>query len=460
MSKQAVKKQNIEIGMDFTTGPLLPLLIRFLLPFLLANLLNSLYNTVDTAIIGRFMGSTGIVACSLGGKMLNLFTNISVALAGGGQILVSQIVGAKRRDELNSCIGTMFSETIILSILFAIVTLLFSRNIIEWLNTPPEAFDDALIYLRITCIGLPLIFGYTAVSSVLRGMGDSRNPLIFIAIATVINIIGDLVFILVFKMGVAGAAVATVLGQGLSLVCSVVILYRRREYFGFDFKLKSFAIDWSKLQIILKLGLPNALRATCITGTQLVLMGYINKFGVVDSAAYSIGDKVYHMANILASSINNAGGTVVGQNFAAGNHERVRGIVRRVAVITLSASVFLSVFSLLFPTQIFGLFTDDPAVLAYAPAFMRVCCLIYVLSSFHASYQSVMSGTGNSFLNMIAGILDGMVLRVGMSFLFAYQFNLGVVGFFLADALARFAPITIGGIYYYSGAWKKRKKLV
>ena len=230
MSKQAVKKQNIEIGMDFTTGPLLPLLIRFLLPFLLANLLNSLYNTVDTAIIGRFMGSTGIVACSLGGKMLNLFTNISVALAGGGQILVSQIVGAKRRDELNSCIGTMFSETIILSILFAIVTLLFSRNIIEWLNTPPEAFDDALIYLRITCIGLPLIFGYTAVSSVLRGMGDSRNPLIFIAIATVINYRRSSLFYL--QDGRCRHCRCNRSWSGLSL-CVLSLNLSRKEYFGF-----------------------------------------------------------------------------------------------------------------------------------------------------------------------------------------------------------------------------------
>lgn len=458
MGVEASKKQGM--GADFTVGSIFPMLLRFFLPFLLANLLNSIYNTVDTVIIGQFVGSVGIVAVSLGGKMLNLFTNVGTALAGGGQILISQVVGSKRRDELNSSIGTMFSEMLILSVIFAVATLLFSRNIIIWLNTPEEAFDAALAYLRITCIGLPLIFGYNAVSSVLRGMGDSRHPLIFIAIAAVFNLVGDIIFIVVFHMGAVGTAIATVFGQGLSLVFSLCTLYRRKEHFGFDFKFKSFAINWRKLWIMLKLGLPNALRSVCITGTQLVMMGYINLFGLTESAAYSIGDKIYHMANIFITSVNNAGGSMVGQNFGAGKQDRVRSIVHCEAVLTLSASVVLSALSLLFPTQIFSLFTSDTAVLAYARTFMGISCIIYFLAAFNSSYQSVMSGTGNSLLNMIAGILDGMVLRIGFSFLFAYGLNMGVTGFFLADALARIAPVLIGGCYYHFGIWKKRKPLL
>ena len=156
------------MGTDFTQGEVMPLLFKFFLPFLLANLLNSIYNTVDTIIIGQFVGSSGIVAVTMGGKMLNLFTNIGLAFAGGGQVLIAQLVGAKRRDELNATIGTLFSEMFGLSVIFAVVTLLLSRNIITWLNTPAEAFESAVVYLRITCVGLPLIFGYNAVSSVLR----------------------------------------------------------------------------------------------------------------------------------------------------------------------------------------------------------------------------------------------------------------------------------------------------
>ncbi|MCD7852791.1 MAG: MATE family efflux transporter [Oscillospiraceae bacterium] len=453
-------KKRPAMGTDFTSGAVMPLLLRFFLPFLLANLLNSLYNTIDTMIIGQFVGSSGIVAVSLGGKMLNLFTNIGLALAGGGQILISQLLGAKRRGELNSTIGTLFSEMMVLSVLFAVATLLLSRNIITWLNTQDEAFDGALAYLRITCIGLPLLFGYNAVSSVLRGMGDSTRPLIFIAIAAAFNLVGDVVFIVCFGLGVAGTALATVLGQGLSLVFSIVFLYRRRARFGFDFRLRSFAIDWRKLWIMCRLGFPAALRSFCITGTQLVMMGYVNLFGLAAAAAYSIGDKIYHLANIFATSVMQAGGSMIAQNFGAGKPERVQRIVRCSFALTLAAAVVLSVPSLLFPEAFFGLFDHSADVLVYAQAFMAISSLIYFLSAAVSSYEAVMQGTGNAMLSMIGGILDGVVLRVGLSFVFAYGLGLGVIGFFLADALSRLAPLVLGGVYYHSGAWKRRKTLV
>ncbi|MBE6018443.1 MAG: MATE family efflux transporter [Lachnospiraceae bacterium] len=456
MAETAKKK----MGVDFTEGKILPMMIRFIGPFLLANLLNSLYNTIDTMIIGQFVGSTGIVAVSLGGKMLNLFTNVGVALAGGGQIFIAQIIGAKRRDQLNSAIGTLLSEMFGLAVIFAVITLILSRNIIVWLNTPAESFDAALNYLRITCIGLPLIFGYNATSSVLRGMGDSMKPLIFIAIAAGFNLIGDIIFIVVFGLGATGTAIATVLGQGLSLVCSTVFLYKKKEQFGFDFKLKSFAIDWKKFWIVFKLGFPNVIRSFFITGTQLVLMGYINMFGVESSAAYSIGDKVYHMANIFSTSVQAASGSLIGQNFAAGKHDRIRKIMRYSFLMVVSVAAVLSAASLLFPKAIFGLFTSEPGVLTFARPMMAISCIIYFLSSIMAAYEGVVAGTGNSILRMIGGILDGVVFRIGLSFLFAYVFHMDVLGFFLADACSRLAPVSIGMIYYHSGAWKKRKVLI
>ncbi len=402
----------------------------------------------------------GIVAFSLGGKMLNLFTNVGLGFSGGGQILISQLVGGKRREDYNSAIGTIFTATFTLSVICAVVTLILSNNIIVWLNTPEESVKEALDYLRITCIGLPLIFGYNAVSSVLRGMGDSKSPLIFIAIAAVFNLIGDIVFIVCFGMGAAGTAIATVLGQGLSLVFSLAVLYRKRDRFGFDFKLRSFIVDREKLIVILKLGLPMAVHAVCITGAQLVMMGFVNLCGLVESAAYSIGDKVYHLANIFATSVKQAGGSMVGQNFGADRYDRVKGIVRNAIIVTMAAACILTVPSLLFPQFIFSLFTSDLAVIAYAPVFMKICCLIYFLTAFMATYDSIVAGTGFSMLGLIAGILDGIVLRFGLGFLFAYGLNLGVIGFFLADALARCAPLAIGGVYYYSGLWKRRKKLL
>ena len=448
------------IGLDLTTGPVMPLLLRYFLPILLANLLNSIYNTIDTIIIGQFVGSTGIVAVTMGGKMLNLFTNIGISFAAGGQVLIAQLSGAKRRDDLNSAIGTMFTEMVALSAAAAATLLVFSRQILLGLNTPGESFGDALAYLRITSVGLPLIFGYNAVSATLHGMGDSKRPLLFIFVAAVFNLIGDIVLVACFGLGAAGTAIATILGQGLSLLFSVATLYRQRDRFCFDFKLRSLAVDWKKLWIMLKVGLPLAIRGLSITGTQLLLMGYVNLYGLTESSAYSIGDKIYHLSTVIVVSIGQGAGGMVSQNIGAKRHDRVKTIMGCTFQLSMGAAAVMALGSLCFPTAIFGLFTDEPEVLAYAKAFMRICCLIYVMCSVMGTYECVVTGTGNATLGFIGGIFDGVVFRVCFSFFFAFTLNMGITGFFMGEALARLGPIIVGSIYYHSGAWKKKKQLI
>lgn len=448
------------MGTDFTEGPIMPMLLRFMLPFLLASLLNSLYNTVDTIIIGRFVGSVGIVSVNMGGRMLNLYSGISLTLAGGGQVLISQLFGAKQREEFNTTIGTLFSEMLIISVVLALATYFCAPLILNWLNTPAESMAGALSYLRITSIGLPLIFGYNAVSSVLRGMGDSRSPLIFVAIAAAFNLVGDIVFIVAFHLGAAGTAIATVMGQGISLIFSLSVLYRKRDRFGFDFKLKSFAINWERLWVMLKIGFPMTLRILFINITQMYMTSYVNLYGLVESAAYSIGDKVIHLTNIVGTSARQAAGGMVGQNVGAKQYDRVKTIVRSAAIVTLTAAAILAACSLLFPNAIFGLFTEDEAVLAYARVFMRIAALIYILGAIMCPFEAVISGTGNSMLGFLGGMLDGVVFRLGFSFLFAFVLDMGVVGFMLGDALARLGPILVSGTYYFSGAWRRRKRLV
>lgn len=443
------------MGMDFTQGSIMPMLLKFFLPFLLANALNNLYNTVDAVIIGQFLGSYGIVAVSMGGKMLALYTLIGISLAAAGQVLISQHIGAGRKDELNSTIGTLFSELLAFSVLFAIINLCFGRSILELINTPADSLIPALDYLRITSIGLPLMFGYNAVSSVLRAMGDSKNPLLFIAIATVLNIVLDIVFIVFFNLGVAGTALATVIGQGVSLVFSLSLLYRKRAEFGFDFKLSSFKLVWSKLAILLKLGLPLSMRGVFIIATQMYLLSFINSFGMAASAAYNVSDKIYHVANIFAISVREAGGTMVAQNIGAQRYDRVKTIVGSVAKVSFSAAAIMAAISLAFPKTVFSAFTSDPQVLAQAASYMMVCCVIYFLSAAIAPYEGVVSGTGNAKLSFLGGMLDGVFFRIGFGMLFGLALDMGALGFFLGDALARTGIVLVGAIYYHSGKWMK-----
>lgn len=451
--------QNKQIGTDFTQGRMMPLVLRFMFPFLLANLLNSVYNTVDTVIIGQFVGSAGTLAVSMGGRVLNLCTMVSTSIAGGGQVLISQLYGAKRRDELNRAVGTLLSITLIASVVIALLGFVFSAPVLAWMNTPEEAFAGAQAYFRITCVGLPLMFGYNALSSVLRGMGDSKNPLLFIAVATVINLIGDLVFVVACGMGAAGTACATVIGQGASLVFSLVLLYRRRERFGFDFRLESLRIDKQNAVVILKVGMPMVLRSCCIQITQMYLLKYVNLYGVAEATAYAIATKITQLANVFSMSVRQAAGTIMGQNVGADQQQRVGSALWCSLSVTLGTAAVLAVLTLLFPEELFGLFTRDAEVIAYANSFAVVCSVLYVCTAVLGPYDSVVTGTGNAVLGFVGGFLDGVLFRLGLSFLFAWVFQMGVVGFFLGDALARLGPIIIGIIYYHSGAWKRYRLL-
>jgi putative MATE family efflux protein len=309
-------------------------------------------------------------------------------------------------------------------------------------------------------MGLPLVFGYSAVSVVLRAQGDSKHPLLFIAIATVINLVLDIIFIASFKWGAAGAALATIIGQGVSLVVSVNMLYKKREEFGFDFKLKSFKIDRRKAGIILRIGLPSAAQHGMIQLTQLYIMSLINQFGIVQAAAYHIGDKIIHLLNIIQQSIQQGGSTMAAQNLGASNHDRVKKIVWTVLGINIITSIVVSLFIIIFPNAVFSLFTKDNAVMSYSFIFMVITALCLVLSSVMGAFGSVTSGTGNAKLGFIAGFLDGVVIRVSFSLLFGFTLGMEVTGFFLANTLARLGPVIVHCSYYFSGAWKRRKRLV
>ena len=450
-----------KIGNDFTTGNIAELILTFMTPFLLANLLTDLYNMVDMVIIGRFVGSTGIVAVTLGGKLLSICTNVSVALSAGGQIFLSQQIGARQsKQEVSETIGTMFTSLGVLSCVLGAVCFLFSGMILTLISTPEESFSAALSYFRITCAGMPLVFGYNAISSVLRGMGDSRRPLLFIAIAAVSNLFLDLVFVVLFRMGAAGTVLATVIGQGMAFLFSVVFLCRRQSAFGFDFRPESFRIHKKKLFIMMKIGVPMALQSVLIHGTQLIIIRSVNLLGVAASATYGILEKIITMTSLVTQSIRSAGGAIVGQNIGANLYERAEETLYVSLKITLTVAAGLAAVSLLFPNAIFGLFSGDPEVLVYAPASMKVAAVSYFLSALMGCYDIITTGTGNAKLSFLAGILDGVVFRLLFCCLFGVLLDMGVVGFYMGNSFARIGPLLVHTVYFYSGAWKRAKRLV
>lgn len=456
MHVQASKKY----GMDLTQGNILRQLLTFMLPLLAANIVQQLYNVVDMVVIGQFVGSEGTVGVSIGGQAAQFLTMISMGLGTGGQIYISQLTGARQTEKINDAIGTLLSFVMIISIILTVVGIALNGVIVDLMQTPEEAIQETSDYMLICFLGFPFIFGYNAVCAVLRGMGDSRRPLIFICIAAVSNVVFDLILVVVFHMASAGTAIATVLGQALSFIFSIVFLYRKREAFGFDFKLRSFAIRWEHLSVFLKLGLPQVVQSACIQLTVMYVNALINAYGLVASATNSVGNNITKLANTITQSMNQGCAAMIGQNLAAGKQERAKKVVLTGLCIALGLAVVNSALAVLCPRQIYRIFTNDPEVIEFGVVFMKTAIIIFFLSSIMGPMQSMVTGSGFAMLGLAVGILDGVVFRLAFSWLFADVMGLEVVGYFLASALARLGPVLICGGYFLSGKWRTRKLLV
>lgn len=445
---------------DLTTGSVSKKLIVFAYPFMLSNLLQVVYNLVDMIVIGQVVGSTGLSGVSIGGDLLQFCTMLCVGFASAGQIMISQATGKGDREAVNSIIGTMFTSILGFSILLSIVTICMTDTLVVWMRTPAEAFAQARDYSIVCFAGLFFVYGYNIVSSILRGMGDSMRPFLFIAIAAVLNFFLDLLFISVMGMEAFGAALATIIGQAFSFVASMIYLYRRKEAFGFDFKLKSFAVRWNVIKPMLKLGFPLALQYAAISVSMLFVNSYINAYGLVASAVTGVGNKLRQVMSIITRSIATAGSSMVGQNMGAGKPERIKQMVRTASIICFAAAIVISGVFLLFPEKIFSIFDKSPEVLAWAPSYMWTLALSFLSFAAMAPFNAVVNGTGFALLSFVIAIMDGVVSRIGLSLLMGITFKMGIEGFWYGSALAGFSTAIIGAIYFFSGKWQTRKLII
>ena len=445
---------------DLTTGNPIKQLLVFALPFIFANVLQQAYNLADMIIVGQFVGSAGLTAASNAGELATFFLFISMGFASAGQIIISQHIGAGNRDRLGKTIGTLFTFNFILSAVFTVVSLCICDWALKLVRIPAEAVDYAHDYAITYFCGMIPVFGYNLVSSILRGMGDSKHPFVFIAISAVLNIILDLLFVGVFHMACFGAALATVISQTVSFVTAMVFLYRRRESFGFDFRLRSFRIDRQEMKPILTLGLPISIQSVAISGSMLFINTCINNLGLTAAAATAVGNKMTLIATICSQALQTAGNSIVAQNFAARKLKRVSVTLGCILGFCMVFCLILAALVLLFPVQLFSVFDKDPAVLALARDFSYYCAINLIGFATRATAFALLNGIGYASLSFVASIMDGIVARIGFSLLFGEVFHMGVQGYWLGGAIAGNVIGLIVLFYYLSGKWKTRKSLV
>ena len=446
-------ENNKTMARDLTQGSVTKLLLTFAFPLLCSNLLQTVYNMVDMVVIGQFVGKTGLSAVSIGGDVLGLLTFLVMGFSNAGQVLLSQYIGAGRYDRVKGTIGTMFTLTFGMALVLSVACGLFLDRFLILMNTPEECLQYAWDYSFICILGLVFIYGYNLVSAILRGMGDSKHPLMFIAVATVVNLVLDLAFVAGLGMGPGGAALATVIGQGVSFIWAIIYLYRRKEAFGFDFKLSSFRPDRAVLPQLVKLGLPMCLQSAAIHLSML----FVNSYGVVASAVTGVGNKLGSITAVVTNALSTAGSSMVGQNLGAEKYHRVPKIIGVSAVLDIAFALVLTALTVFFPRAIFGLFNSDPEVLDMAMTYIPVAVLLYIGFAARSPFFALINGSGNAKLNLIVGLLDGVVCRVGLAMLMGLVMDMGIMGFWLGNAFAGYVPFLIGGVYFLTGRWKRKR---
>lgn len=442
---------------DLTRGSVTKQLMRFAIPFLLSNLLQAFYSVADMIIVGRLCGTHGITGVNIGSQINILVTGAALGLAVGGTVLIAQYGGAHKFDEQRKTIGTLFTLYMIVAVVFTVVMLAFGKVLLDILKTPQVAYKEAENYYYICMAGLVFMFAYNVISAILRGMGDSKRPLYFVLIATIINIIGDIILVGPFQMGAAGAAYATVGAQTLSVILSLIYLFKNK--FFAEYKVSDFRIDKEKAGMLLKIGLPSSVQQIVVSFSFLTLTALVNSLPNADiaSACQGIGGKVNSFAILPALAMSSAVSSMAGQNIGAGETERAKKTMLTGMGIAFAISAFVFVLVELFPDFIIRLFDTNPEVIETGREYLRFIAIDYLLVPFVFCMNGLAIGAGYTNFALFNACFSSILVRVPMAYIVVMVTDLGFNGVGLATGLASLSSVFVGAIFVAMGKWKTPK---
>lgn len=442
------------IGNDLTEGSVAKKLIMFSIPLIGAYLLQSLYSMVDMLIVSRLAGTYSMSGVNIVAQVGQVVTGVAFGFLSGTTVIVAQYLGAGKKEEERKAVETSFAFIFWLSVMTTVVLLLLAEPLLKLLQTPRECYREAWNYYVIYMAGTVFVFFYNAISSVLRGLGDSKNPLYFVIISTVLNIVLDLILIGPLKMGAAGAALATIIAQAVSVLLSV--LYLRKIGFSFDFRPKSFRIDKEQLSLLFRLGTPAALQETLLNVSLVFLVAAANSLGVHESAAVGIGSKINVIFILPVCALSVALSTMVGQNIGAGKMDRAMKAARLELLYSAIYSAVICVVMWVFSKELMMIFTEDPRTLAVGANYFKGHCWDYLLlMPFGYCFGGLFLGTGHASYVAVSNGVGALVARIPLSFLLAHFLGLGVVGIGLAYPMSTFFTDLAYFFFYFKGDWKK-----
>lgn len=401
--------------LDLTQGSVPKVLLRFAMPFLIANVLQALYGGADLFVVGQYDDAASVAGVAIGSQVMQTITGIILGLTTGTTILIAMGTGAKDDRKVAATIGTSVYFFTVTGIILTLVMVLFHRPIAALMHTPEEAMADTLHYILICSAGIPFIMGYNVVCGILRGLGDSKSPLYFVGLACIINIGADFLLVGGFGMRAAGAAIATVLSQGISFLTALWFLHRRGFHFEFTRRDIRFHKDLSRR--IVTLGAPIALQDALINVSFLIITVIVNQMGVIASASLGVVEKIIIFAMLPPTAMAAAVATMTAQNYGAGLIQRMSRCLYSGIGISLVFGVSVCVYSQFLPETLTGIFTNDPAVIEMAAGYLCGYSIDCVMVSFVFCINSYFSGQGNSWFPMIHSMIATFLFRIPLSYL-------------------------------------------
>ncbi len=438
----ARKAREDTLSDDFTQGSIAGKLVKFMIPVLGALILQAMYGAVDLIVVGQFGTNAGISGVATGSNIINLVTFVITSLTMGVTVLISRYLGERSVERVGKVIGGAICFFIALAAALMVLLLAFAPQFASWLNAPEEAYDLTVTYIRICGAGIAFVVAYNVISGIFRGLGNSRLPLIFVLIACIVNVIGDLVFVAGLQMDVAGAALATILAQAVSVVMSLMII--RRQKLPFTVTRRDIGFN-SEIGTFLKLGVPLALQE-CLTNISfLILCAIINNMGLEASSGYGIAQKVVSFIMLIPSSLMQSMSAFVAQNVGAGKEKRARrAMVTGMAIgVTIGAFIFaLSFFKGDVPS---ALFTSNPVFIEKSAEYLRGFSPEAVLTCVVFSYIGYFNGHSKPIPVMAQGITAAFLVRVPLSYLFSLKPGASLVDIGMAVPIA-----SVYGIIFFT----------
>lgn len=427
---------------SFTEGSVPASLIRFALPVLGALILQAAYGAVDLLVVGRFGDAAGISAVGTGSSLMQMITGVITSLAMGSTVMIGQHIGEGKPKESGNAVGTTVILFAAIGVVLTVILEIFAGNLMSLLNVPAESFDKAVAYVRICSGGILVIIAYNVISGVLRGVGNANLPFLFVGIACVVNILGDLLFVGYFHMDAAGAALATVLAQLTSVIASLFVL--RKQKLPISFSLKQCRIYREELHRILGVGIPIALQEAMVQISFLVINTIINQMGLNQSAGYGVAQKLISFIMLVPSSVMQTVSAFVAQNIGAAKPDRAKKGYFTAMFMGVTAGIFIFFAGFFGGSLLSRLFTNDAEVIRQSALFLKGFSADCILTCFLFSSIGYFNGCGNSIPVMLQGITSAFLIRIPVSVFLSRLPNTSLILMGLATPIT-----TVYGIAFF-----------